>query len=178
MDSINRQQPEDNRDNLQGGAALDKLRLLAEKADNCFFCTRITTGEQFNTRPMAILQVDDMGNCWFLSAIDSEKNSDIAADPAVQLLFKGSDHSDFMSIYGQASISQDKEKIKELWNPLIKTWFTEGIDDPRITVIRVVPSSGYYWDTKHGQIVAFAKQIVGAVTGKTLDDSVEGTLDV
>ncbi len=178
MDSINQQQPENNRDNLQGSAALDKLKDLAAKADNCFFCTGIKTGQQFSTRPMAVLQVDDSGNCWFMSANDSEKNSDIAADPAVQLLFKGSDHSDFMSIYGQASISQDKEKIKELWNPLIKTWFTEGIDDPRITVIRVAPSSGYYWDTKHGQIVAFAKQIVGAAIGKTLDDSVEGRLDV
>ena len=27
-------------------------------------------------------------------------------------------------------------------------WFTEGVRDPRITVIKVTPEDGYYWDTK------------------------------
>jgi hypothetical protein len=39
-----------------------------------------------------------------------------------------------------------------------------------------LPWEGYYWDTKHGKLVAFAKQIAGAVMGKTLDDSIEGKL--
>lgn len=45
-------------------------------------------------------------------------------------------------------------KIKELWEPIVKTWFTEGADDPRITAIKVAPAEGYYWDTKHGMAVA------------------------
>jgi hypothetical protein len=35
---------------------------------------------------------------------------------------------------------------------------------------------GYYWDTKHNRAIAFAKMVAGAVLGKTLDDSIEGTL--
>ena len=50
----------------------------------------------------------------------------------------------------------------------------EGVDDPRITVIRVVPEQGYYWDNKHGNMVAGIKMIIGAMSGKTLDDSIEG----
>lgn len=61
---------------------------------------------------------------------------------------------------------------------MIKTWFTEGVDDPRITVIKVVPSEGYYWDTKHGRLVAFIKQLAGAALGKTLDDSIEGSIEM
>ncbi|MGE3509589.1 MAG: pyridoxamine 5'-phosphate oxidase family protein [Vicinamibacterales bacterium] len=34
------------------------------------------------------------------------------------------------------------QKIDELWEPLAKTWFTEGKDDPRITVIKVAPRRG------------------------------------
>ena len=26
----------------------------------------------------------------------------------------------------------DKQKIEELWSPLAKTWFKEGVDDPNI----------------------------------------------
>lgn len=176
MDSINQQQPEQNHEDLQGSEARKKIKELCEKAETCFFCTRIQTSQSFHPRPMSAQKVDEQGNLWFLSAIDSHKNAEIAVDPAVQLLFQGSKHSEFVTLYGQASVSQDKAKIKELWQPILKTWFTEGEDDPRITVIRVTPSEGYYWDTKHGELVAFAKQMIGAVIGQTLDDSIEGKL--
>ncbi|WP_295128152.1 pyridoxamine 5'-phosphate oxidase family protein [uncultured Chitinophaga sp.] len=178
MDSINKQQPEENHEDLQGSEAVKKLKILVDKAQSCFFCTRIIGGEQFSTRPMSVQKVDDKGDLLFLSAADSYKNKHIQADPNVQLLFQGSPHSDFMTLYGHASISRDKAQIKELWNPILKTWFTEGENDPRITVIRVSPRDGYYWDTKHGQIVAFAKTLIGAAIGKTLDDSIEGKLKV
>jgi len=35
---------------------------------------------------------------------------------------------------------------------------------------------GYYWDTKHGTVVAGAKILIGAMVGRTLDDSIEGEL--
>lgn len=79
---------------------------------------------------------------------------------------------------GHATVSREKAKIKELWEPIVKTWFTEGVDDPRITVIKVQPNDGYYWDTKHNMAVAGIKMMIGAAIGKTLDDSIEGTVRV
>jgi len=178
MESIHQQQPEENKKNLFHEEAAEKIKELAEKAAICFFCTDIAADRPFAVRPMTAQKVDDEGNVWFLSAEDSHKNSQLSSDSHVQLLFQGSRHSDFMSLYGKAFISKDKEKIKELWQPLAKTWFTEGVGDPRITVIKVQPEDGYYWDTKHGTIAAFAKIIAGAVTGNTTDDSIEGKLKV
>lgn len=176
MDSINKQQPEDNYEDLQGAAAQKKIKELTDKASTCFFCTTVQSGKPFVTRPMSVQKVDDEGNLWFLSANDSHKNRQIAADPVVQLLFQGSNYSDFLQLCGMATISDDKEKIKELWQPILKTWFTEGVDDPRISVIKVEPVEGYYWDTKHNMMVGMIKRIAGAVVGKTLDDSIEGEL--
>lgn len=178
MDSINAQQPEQNHQDLNGGEAANKIRELVNKASSCFFCTRLSKPEGFSTRPMSVQQVDDDGTCWFLSASDSHKNADIQDDHRVQLLMQGSSHSDFLSLQGMVSISTDRTLINKLWQPILKTWFTEGKDDPRITVLRFEPAEGYYWDTKHGQLVAFVKQIIGAATGKTLDDSIEGELNV
>ncbi|MEI6950644.1 pyridoxamine 5'-phosphate oxidase family protein [Paraflavisolibacter sp. H34] len=178
MDSINQQQPEKNYEDLLGKDALEKLREINDKATACFFCTNLRTGMPFATRPMAVQQLDDQGCFWFLSATDSHKNAEIAADPSVQLLFQGSDYADFLTVYGQATISTDRQKIKELWKPLLKTWFTEGEDDPRISVIRVAPVQAYYWDVKHNQAVAFLKRVAGAIVGKTLDDSIEGQVKV
>ncbi|EMR04781.1 pyridoxamine 5'-phosphate oxidase family protein [Cesiribacter andamanensis] len=174
MNSINRQQAEKNHEDLQGASAINKITELAEKSDTCFFGTYQLTDSRLHVRPMNVLKTDDAGNFWFLSAHDSHKNQELEVNPRVHLLFQGSSHSDYLSLHGVATISRDKERISELWNPLLKTWFTEGKDDPRITVIKVTPQEGYYWDNKHGSTIAFLKMAVGATIGKTLDDSIEG----
>lgn len=178
MDSINRNQPEDNHENLSGAKAVERIKEMADKAQTCFFCTEGSPGVTGGTRPMSVRKVDDDGNLWFLSASDSHKNLELKQDGDVKLYFQGSAHSDFLQLNGRATISTDKKKIEELWTPVIKTWFTEGIDDPRITVLKVTPTDGYYWDTKHGNVVAGVKMMIGAAIGKTMDDSIEGKLDV
>lgn len=178
MDSINKQQPEHNREDLAGTEAGKKIKELAEAAKSCFFCTNLHVQGPLKTRPMSHQKVDESGNLWFLSASDSHKNAEIAQNNKVQLFYQGNAHSDFLTIEGEAFISTDKALIDELWNPLLRTWFTEGKDDPRITVIQVKAKGGYYWDNKHGNMVAFAKMVVGAAIGKTLDDSIEGTVKI
>lgn len=96
----------------------------------------------------------------------------------MQLYFQGSAHADFMTLRGNATISRDQEKIKQLWEPIVKNWFTEGVDDPRITVLKVTPQTGYYWTTKHGKVVVITKMLIGAALGKTMNDSLEGTLQL
>ena len=176
--SINQNQPEKNCEDLRAQDAVKKIRELVKKAQTCFFCTAVPTTDTQAARPMNVRDVDDAGDLWFLSASDSHTNEQVARDPTVQLYLQGSPHSDFLHLAGRATISTDRAKIKELWEPVLKTWFTEGLDDPRITVIRVRPTGGYYWDTKHGNVVAGIKMLVGAAIGKTLDDSIEGKLRV
>ena len=176
MDSINRQQPEHNHEDLQGLPAIEKIQELVKKSPTCFFCTAEEQNSPHGARPMSVQKVDDAGHLWFLSAADSHKNLELAEDPMVKLYFQGSAHSDFLLIHGRAAVSPDKAKIHELWEPIIKTWFTGGEDDPRITVIEVTPTEGYYWDTKHGMAVAGIKMLIGAALGKTLDDSIEGKI--
>jgi general stress protein 26 len=176
MNSIDRNQPEDNMKDLAGSEAVEKIREIVKSAETCFFCTNLE-GE-IDARPMNVRQVDDEGSFWFLSAADSHKNQELATDSKVELFLQGSNHSDFLQIKGRAIVSRDRAKIDELWSPFIKTWFTEGKDDPRITVIQVVPDGGYYWDNKHGDMVAGVKIMIGAAIGKTLDDSVQGKVEL
>ena len=184
MDSINRNQPEKNREDLRGPDAVAQIRAVVKQSANCFFCTTgpghgSDTGPcATDARPMNVRRVDDDGTVWFLSADDSHKNAELAQDASVTLYFQGSNNSDFLRLDGRAAVTTDKATIKQLWEPILKTWFTGGLDDPRLTAIRVTPTAGYYWDTKHGNAVAGVKMMVGAVTGKTLDDSIEGTLKV
>ena len=176
MDSINRNQPEDNHRDLHGADAVTYLTALHKKTQTCFFTTRGGQGPSGGTRPMNVREVDDTGRLWFLSASDSHKNLELSADPSVELYFQETQHSGLVRLSGRATITRDTARIKALWEPILRTWFTEGIDDPRITVIEIVPTGGYYWDNKHGDTVAGLKMLVGAATGTTLDDSIEGRL--
>ena len=176
MDSINRNQPEQNRLDLSGLEAVQRLKDMAKDADSCFFATHGGMGPSRGVRPMSVREVDDAGQLWFLSAGDSHKNAEIAAHPSVKLYFQQGAHSGFLELDGYAEVITDRRRIKELWNFMLKTWFTEGEDDPRITAIRVIPRQGYYWDNKHGDAVAGAKIVVGAVLGNTLHDTNKRTL--
>lgn len=176
MNSIDRQQPEKNHEDLNGPDSVAKVRDLVNRSEICFFATAAPVEGSSGARPMSAQQVDDDGNLWFLSAEDSHMNQEIARDAAVKLYFQVSAHSGFLFLNGTVTISRDKEKIRELWEPLVKNWFTEGVDDPRITVLRFTPIDGYYWDTKHGRTVAGIKMLIGAAIGRTLDDSIQGRL--
>ena len=174
MDSINRNQPEDTHKNVSGTEAAKRIQEMTDDAESCFFCTSEKAGESQGVRPMSVKKADDQGRLWFLSASDSHKNQEINVDPKVRIFLQGSEHAGFLMLDGHATISRDKERIDELWSPIMKTWFTEGKDDPRITVICFTPTDGYYWDNKHGSLVAATKMVIGAAIGKTLDDSIEG----
>lgn len=180
MNSIHAQQQEHHHQDLLGEDAVNKIRAFVDSTPGCFFCTNDAQGEggPGDARPMTALQVDELGNIWFISASDSLKNQELAADPSATLYFQGSAHSEFLHLEGIATVLRDAAKLKELWSFTMKTWFTEGENDPRITLIKFAPTYGYYWDTKHGRAVAGVKMLIGAVLGKTLDDSIEGRLDL
>lgn len=162
---------------LYGKEAIGKLKELAEDIKTCMFCTELSV-RPIPVRPMAVREVDDQGNLWFISSEQSNKNDEIKGDDEVQLIFAKNADAHFLSIFGKASIYRDKEKIEEIWTPIAKTWFEEGKDDPDVSAIKVTPTEAYYWDTKNGKAVTLLKIVAGAITGKTDEGGVEGRLNV
>lgn len=163
--------------NLSNEEAVAKLKKLAEDTRICMFCTDLSH-VPFSTRPMSVQEVDEGGNLWFLSSSESNKNFEIRQDEAVQLLFANVADVEYLNVYGKAYIYKDKTTIEEKWSPMAKAWFTEGKDDPNLTVIRVQPEYVYYWDTKNGKMVTMLKIAAAAIIGKTMDGSIEGKLSV
>ena len=178
MNSIDQNQKENNHKDVYSLEAGERIKEMAETTKTCFFCTEAGLGDSYGVRPMSILQVEENGTLWFLSARDSYKNHEIAIHNQVKLYFQGSAHADFLFLTGTATVSYDKNKIKELWTPMAKAWFTEGEDDPRISAIQVVPENGFYWDNKHGNLIAGAKMLFSALVGQTIDDSIQGRIKV
>jgi general stress protein 26 len=160
---------------LSGKEAINKIKELVKAADICLFTTNLTK-LPLATRPMSTQEVDDDGSLWFFSQRSSNKESDIHRDNRVQLFYYNKGNSEYLSIFGEATLLHDRQQIERLWSPMVKTWFTEGKDDPELELIKVRPLEAYYWDTQHNKMVAGFKILAGAVIGKPMDDGVEGKM--
>lgn len=158
--------------------AIDKLKELVEQINVCLFCTDLKTDDGATCRPMSAIKVCDQGNIWFFSEKDSDKNKAINTDKNVQLFFSHPGKSSYLVVNGEAAIILDKEKIEELWTPVAKIWFKEGKDDPNISIIKVTPTTAYYWDTDGNKMINFLKMVASVVTGENLLNSKEGTITV
>lgn len=169
--------PQQNKQNLSGQEAIEKLKELIKSESICFFCTNLLQ-QPITTRPMSTQKVDDHGNIWFMSSIKSGKNEEIVDNNSVQLFYSNPSNYEFLSIFGTASIYTDREKIYEIWTPFAKAWFKDGKDDEDISLIKVTPQSSYYWDTKNNKIISMIQMLASIVTGSAPDDGVEGLLKI
>ncbi|MFB9080832.1 pyridoxamine 5'-phosphate oxidase family protein [Flavobacterium procerum] len=154
--------------------AAAKIKDLAENIKTCMFCT-YREDNRLQSRPMSVQEIDEEGQLWFLSDRNSGQNAEITLNPTVELFFS-EPHDKFLTLHGSASISYDRKTIEKLWNPVVKIWMPGGIDDPNLSVIKVIPEDGYYWNNKNGKMVAIAKMAAAFVTGHTMDDGIEGNL--
>lgn len=164
-------------ENLNNKEAVNKLIELVKDIHVGIFCTELTK-IPIQSRPMSVEDVDDQGNLWFISSATSNKNFEILKDDQVQLFFANNSSSQYISIYGHATIYNDQQKIDELWTPIANAWFEEGQRDPNVTIIKVTPSDAYYWDTKDGKIISLLKMAGSALFGNNPDIGVEGKLNL
>ncbi|MDB5257746.1 MAG: ral stress protein [Chitinophagaceae bacterium] len=161
---------------LQNQEAIQKIQELVEAANVCLFATELTQAP-LSVRPMSTSKVDEEGHIWFFSKKDSDKNEHILEDDQVQLLYSNNSSSEYLSLYGHAEIIRDRNKIEELWTPIVKAWFPEGKEDPSITLLKVTPQEGHYWDTKNGKIISLVKIAASVLTRKSSDNGVEGKVE-
>src|SRR5690606_35447796 len=118
-------------------------------------------------------KVDEQGRVYFLAVKDADSVTHIQADSAVHLVYANTGKSEYLQVYGRAEVYRNQAEIDEMWSSFVKTWFPEGKDDPNLVIIRVSAESGYYWDTQHGKAAQLLGMVIGAVTGKETDDSLE-----
>lgn len=132
----------------------------------------------FDSRPMATQETDFDGAVYFLTREESGKVREIKADSHISLLYADPSNSKFVSAKGQASISNDRAKIHELWNPIYKAWFPQGKDDPHIAVLRVDITEAQYWEASSSKLLRGIKYVAAAATGGKVDLGETGTVNL
>jgi general stress protein 26 len=150
---------------------VSKLRDLIKDVKIAMLSTVDDQG-QIRSRPMGTQQVEFDGNLWFFTADDSEKAAEVEAHPQVNVSYASSEKNRYISVSGKANLVNDKDKMEELWNPLFKAWFPDGLDDPRLTLLRVEVEQAEYWEAPAGaggMVATVIGFVQGVVKGEQAD---------
>jgi general stress protein 26 len=142
---------------------VERIWELAKRIGIAMFVT--WDGKEQRARPLAATVEKDEGAIYFLTDVNGEKDQQIAEFPHVSVSFADHKHSKFVALSGEATISNDRAKIKQLWTPFAKAWW-DSPEDPAIRVIKVIPQDAELWDSP-GRIVTTISMLAAAVTGRS-----------
>jgi general stress protein 26 len=158
----------------------DGVRKVAELIKGIKFAMMTTVSDdgRLYSRPMTTQETEFDGDVWFFTADDTEKVRDLKAMAQVNLAYSKSDSSAYVSVSGRAEIVRDRTKIKELWNPLYKAYFPDGLDDPKLALIHVTAQSAEYWDSPSSPVVRLFNMAKSALTGSRDQQGENETVDL
>ena len=122
------------------------------------------------SRPMATQQAEFDGDLWFFTGQSTAKVDEIRQDQDVNVSYANPDDNRYVSVSGRARLVRDRQKMKELWNPMFKAWFPDGLDDPDLVLLKVDVTQAEYWDSPSSKMVQLAGLVKALATGKRADD--------
>jgi general stress protein 26 len=118
------------------------------------------------SRPMATQDEQFDGELWFFTQASSPKGNDIASDHQVNVAYAAPDKQRYISISGRARLVRDKAKMKQLWSPILKAWFPEGLNDPDLALLQISAERAEYWDDSHSKVGNLIELVKALATGK------------
>jgi general stress protein 26 len=154
---------------------LDELWKLVDGIETAMLTTRRSDGHLVS-RPMATQKRSSGADFWFVTDRSSPKVREIAAEPRVNLAYYRDGTREWVSVSGDATVTDDRGKILELWAPDWKAWFgDEGgekdgePDDPRMVLIAVKAVSAQYMTVNKPKPLVLFELAKGMLTGKAPD---------
>lgn len=128
-----------------------------DKAEVGFLATH--HGAAIAARPMALCARPADNAVYMLTSAISEKDDAIADNPQVCVVVQ--DGGAYLSLSGEAFLSQNPTRIHELWTPMAGAWW-DGPDDPDIRVLTVTPHEAHFWQSP-GRLAAMVSMLAAAV---------------
>ncbi|RZA23780.1 MAG: general stress protein [Proteobacteria bacterium] len=133
--------------------------------------TTIDRDGTLRSRPMITQKSHGDGTLWFFSLDHFGKADELNRDPRVNVTYSMPDKKQFISISGLAELVHDETKKKELWDPELKAWFPEGVDDRHLALLKVYIQKAEYWDVPSNRLVEMLSFTKAVLTGGTYHTS-------
>jgi len=94
----------------------------------------------------AQLDKDANSAIWFFTGRDHA----LASGGAATATFASKDHDMFARFSGELSEEASRERLNELWSPMIEAWFPQGKDDPNLLLLRMDLGQAEIWNSDLG----------------------------
>lgn len=152
-----------------------KVAELIEDFRIAMLTTQKTDGSLVS-HPLTVQEAEFDGDLWFLVSKISSPVGDLATTSQANVSF--SSDSSWVSLSGTATLVEDRDKIDELWNPVVEAWFPDGPDDPAVGVLKFTAHSAEYWDSPGGKIATVFSFVKSKLTGERYDGGESGTVEL
>lgn len=159
------------RDQMQKTQEKSDIEKIAKMIKDIDFGMLTTVNEDgtLHSRPMsANRNVEFDGDVWFFTYGSSHKVIEAQKNPNVNVSFSDIKGQTYVSLSGTAELVRDQAKIKELWEPILKAWFPEGLDTPDLALLKVSAQKAEYWDSP-GNFISKTIELVRALSGQPVE---------
>ena len=160
---------------LQDREAIDKFRDLVKDVTICMFTT-MDENHELSSRPMFTSSVDDEGNVWFFTNEFSEKINEVSKDNLVHLIYSHPVKNIYVDVKGVCSVIIDKKKMEELWEPTLKNWFAQGLEDSKICLVKVATETAHFWNHSSSKMGLLFQMIRSITKGDQYKETEKGKL--
>lgn len=135
----------------------EDLRIIGDIIESAPICMMTTHNKDggLSSRPMYTLEADENRNIWFFNSTTSHAAFEIRQNHQIQLTYS-SGKEKFVSASALAYEVLDRQHIKELWSPIMKAWFPEGLDSQSLVLLRVELKDVEYWSTASSTVTKVA----------------------
>jgi general stress protein 26 len=147
--------------------SINKIKELTEGIDFCMLTT--LDGGMLRSRPMSTQEFEFDGDLWFFTSDNTHKIDEIQKDNRVNVAYSKPEDNKYLSVSGKAEVVKDRAKIEELWSPVLKAWFPEGLDDPHLCLLKIPVEQAEYWDAPNSTIVQLFGMVKAIATGTEAD---------
>ena len=146
----------------------NSIQNLRTKIENIRFgmMTTLNADKSLSSRPMTQQAIDDAGVIWFFTSDDSQLAQDITRHPKINVSFANPSSNTYVTTSGEASLLKNREKIAQLWNPMVAAWFPLGVNDPQLSLIKFTIHAAEYWDSDSNKMMHLFAMAKAAITGE------------
>jgi general stress protein 26 len=98
-----------------------------------------------HTRPMTAQCEGDQGPIWFFTNRDAAIAADLGNGRRAIAAFTSKGHDLFATVHGDLRVDNNRAVIDRLWNSHVAAWYTDGKDDPALTLLRFDAETAEIW---------------------------------
>ena len=127
--------------------------------------------------PMTHSLEPEDGNIWFLTAQGTAMAEAAAAGASTRYIVANDSAAIYTEIEGTLSLSQDREKLDEVWSFVADSFYDEGKEDPDLRLVKLTPAKAEVWLGPESGFKFLWAMAKAKISGETADYGSQFSLD-